>query len=83
MIRELAGNFGWLHAQLTRYTLGLWPLFASWKLFWLVPGVGLFDAARALQRGTDAPRQPTRNVVAAWAFCALVVAYTAVRRYGS
>lgn len=83
MMRELGALYGWLYGQLTRWTLGLWPMLVGYKLFWLVPGTGLFEAARHLARGTDAPRQPVRNLAALWAVVALVAIYAAARRFGS
>jgi hypothetical protein len=81
-LRELGSLYATLYRGLDRWTLGLFGLAAGWKLFWLVPGVGLFDAARALRQGTDTPDRPGRELIAAWGFVALVVAYAAVRRWG-
>lgn len=80
IVHELGGAYAQLYRALNRHTLGLFPLLAGWKLFWLIPGVGLFDAARALRHGEPTARAPRRELIASWVFVGVVLAYSAWRR---
>ena len=72
--------YGALYRAMNRATYGVVPLFGGFLVFWLVPGVPAFDAARSLRRGDTPAPVSRRRLATLWVFAAVVVVWTGWRR---
>lgn len=80
VVRGLPATYGSLYRAVNRVTLGVVPLFGGFLVFWLVPGVPVFDTVRSLRRG-DVPAPVSRSRLAVlWLFALVVVAWSGWRR---